>query len=93
MDQPQVLNVFVNVDGTSVQYLHEDQFAHASDTPLDARRASDVEFDAATQQWVATLNDGTEIARHPRRAEVLNRERTIIDAMLIAGESIPAIPD
>ena len=93
MSEPQFLNVFVGPDGTTVEYLHEDRFAHASDTPLRATRASEVEFDAAAQEWVAVLNDGTVIARHPRRAEVLNRERTVIDAMLVAGETIPAIPD
>ena len=89
MNEPQILNVFISADGSTVRYLHEDRFAHASDTPLEARRASDVEFDAARQEWVATLNDGREIARHPLRSEVLKQERAVIDAMLIAGEPIP----
>ena len=89
MSERHVLNVFVNLGGTNAQYLHEDRFAHASETRLEAARASEVEFDDATQEWVATLNDGREIARHPLRTEVLLQERAVIDAMLIAGEPIP----
>ena len=55
----------------------------------EVTRASDVEFDHENQQWVATLMDGTEIARNELRDKVLETERMVIENMLASGEPIP----
>jgi hypothetical protein len=52
-------------------------------------RASDVEFDHDNQEWVATLMDGTEIARDKMRDKVLEVERFVIENMLAAGHAVP----
>ena len=95
---PAEIRVFINADG-SFEHLHADSL-DAAPFPGAARvrRASNVEYDDGLTPpplrrepaWVATLLDGREIARHPRRAEVLRVERLVIDGMLERGETIPA---
>ena len=76
-------------DGQTMEYLHTDSAALGLFGPKRVTRASDVEFDHSRQEWVATLRDGREIARHPERDEVLRQERRVIEDMLAHRECVP----
>ena len=86
------IKFFMSGDGTTLRYLHSDVLPMDKFGRKEVDRASDVEFDAISQEWIATLMDGREIARHSIRDEVLKQERSVIDDMLARGEQIPGVP-
>ena len=54
-------------------------------------RATDVEFDEATQEWVATLRaTGSVIAHGPNRADVIRAEIVLLNAALPGECNAPA---
>lgn len=85
------LKIFVgSADGkTEINFVHTDAIDTSKFGPKQAPRVSDVELDELTQEWVARLRDGREIARDPIREVVIQKERVIIDGMLSRGEPIP----
>ena len=82
--------VIVSDDGSEISYLHQEALDLEMFGKKSVTRASDVEFDGEAQEWVATLMDGTEIARDKSRDRVLEREREHIEGLLSRGEPIPA---
>lgn len=52
--------------------------------PVEIRRATDVEWDPTTQEWVATHRDtGREIARGRNRAKVIHAEVAWLEERLL----------
>lgn len=88
-DKKDSFSVFVSNEGTEISYLHKEAMNLDRFGPRQVRRASDVEFDHATQEWYAVLNNGVEIARHPSRDFVLAEERRVIESMKADGVEIP----
>jgi len=78
--------------GNKISFLHSDG-VHLNTEGLKktVTRVSDVEYDHNTDEWVATLRDGTEIARNKLRDAVLAREREVIDQMKRQGTPIPGL--
>jgi len=83
------VKLFVSGGGNQVSYLHSDKVQLSQMGKKEVVRASDVEFDHDKQEWVATLMDGTEIARDKFRDRVLEVERLVIENMLAAGRPVP----
>ena len=83
------VKLFVSEGGQQVTYLHSDKVVLPNMGRKEVVRASDVEFDHDNQEWVATLMDGTEIARDKLRDKVLEVERLVIENMLAAGHAVP----
>lgn len=54
--------------------VYNDQLHSMGLGRLSTKRLSNVEFDEAAQQWVASANDGREIARHNDRGECIAAE-------------------
>ena len=63
--------------GQTATCVYDDRFRPLLEAlgPLQVRRASEVEFDQATGDWIAThLETGQMIARGKNRAEVITAE-------------------
>lgn len=89
---PKEINIFVgpSIDGQiEINYVHTDDIDTSMCGAKVAPRVSDVEFDTETQEWVARLLNGQEIARHVNREQVIADERKIIDGMIERQEAIP----
>jgi len=71
-----------------LEYLHTELLDTRPFGHKEAPRVSDVEFDPETQEWVARLLDGCEIARDVSRDQVIRAERRIITDMAMRGEKI-----
>ena len=89
----ETFSVFIGPDSkkNEISYLHKEVGNLDRFGPKIVTRASEVEFDGPAQEWVATLNDGREIARDKSRDVVLQREREVIDDMIRLGEHIPGL--
>lgn len=74
-------------DGSLVG-VYSDQLAELGSRlgKLEVKRASNVEFDEASQEWVAVDNNGKEIARHKNRSEVLRQEVLVIEQQILNSE-------
>jgi hypothetical protein len=70
-------------DGTVVA-VYDDRFREILEAigTMSVKRASEVEFDEATGEWVATLKDGTEVGRGKNRNEVIAAEVAYLEARL-----------
>ncbi len=73
----------------TTSFVHTDKIDISKNGPKRAPRVSDVEFDTNSQEWVARLRDGKEIARNLIRETVIADERVIIDGMMERKEPIP----
>ena len=93
---------YLHVDG--LESLGEQHIRRASEVEFDDGHDDETLVDRLTGEvigatallvrepaWIATLMDGTEIARHPLRSEVLRMERAVIEDMLVRGEPILAL--
>jgi hypothetical protein len=84
------INLFFAPDGSG-QFLYTEKIDLRDLKPqgLQIDRVSDVEFNAETGKWEAHLQDGRLIAEDISRDVVLQREREVIDSMLLNNEVIP----
>jgi len=66
--------------------VYDDRFRDILEAvgPLHIERATDVEFDGTTGNWVAVhLSTGTEIARGRNRGDVINQEIQFLEREVI----------
>ena len=83
------IKIILNKGGSEISYLHTDKIDLSKQGRKIVTRASDVEFCHDSQEWIAKLNNGKEIARSFSRDKVLQTEREVIEQMLIDGICIP----
>ena len=65
------------LDGDGAQMVYDDRWLPILDAlgPFTVTRATRVEYDHATRDWIAThINSGQEIARGRNRSEVIQAE-------------------
>lgn len=79
-----------NTDG-SVVGLYDDSILDLGLGRMETERATEVEFDETTQEWVARairanrtagISAGQEIARSPLRADALAKEREVLQSWI-----------
>lgn len=65
--------------GGDIKAVYNDALARMGLGPISVERASNVEFDSTTQEWVATRAiGGMELARGPSRDEVIRQEVQVL---------------
>ena len=74
--------VLVILPDGSLRCVYTEEIPLEEFGPLEVSRASGVEFDPASQEWVARLPEGEEIARGKSRAEVLRKEVEVLESRL-----------
>lgn len=74
----------VRPDG-SIEGLYSDEMRLDEVGDIEVRRASNVEFDAASGEWVAETPDGQVIGRARLRSECIRKEVEFLQAALRAG--------
>lgn len=74
----------ISIKGGTVTAVYDDRFRPLLEAMgvLSVKRASEVEFDEATGDWVATLVDGTEVGRGKNRADVIAAEVAYLEERL-----------
>lgn len=75
-----------------MDYVHTEAVDLSGFGRRKATRVSHIRLDEETQEWVATLLDGAEIARHRLRSRVVAQEACVIANMVDRGEQVPGGP-
>lgn len=71
--------------GGTIEGLYDDDLALHELGDIEIRRASSVEYDQASGEWVAATEDGTVIGRARRRAACILQEIRHFQAAFLAG--------
>lgn len=71
----------IGTEGT-IQAVYSDKIKNMNLGKLEVSRASNVEFNAKTQEWEATTLSGELIAHGPSRDDVIKEEVRIIESRL-----------
>jgi hypothetical protein len=75
------MKIIVEADGT-VRAVYSDKIKRMNLGNLEVTRASNVEFNEATQEWEAITPGGEKIASGPDRDDVIKQEVRIIESRL-----------
>ena len=68
--------------GGAVRAVYSDRLSGLALGPMEVSRASNVEFNHATQEWEAHTPGGELIAQGKNRDEVIKREVAVIESRL-----------
>jgi hypothetical protein len=68
--------------GGNVTAVYSDRLRSLDLGPMEVTRASNVEFDSASQQWEARTPGGELLASGPERDKVIREEVRIIESRL-----------